>query len=73
MKYMSMEYIVRQIHRCEWAADTTDDYKWAKQHLINREYFIRLLLDKFNIASVSPSASNGDQGNWKEDVGSTPT
>ena len=48
MKYKdTMEYIVRQIHRLEWAADTTDDCLWQKQHLRNREYFINLLLEKF--------------------------
>jgi len=48
MKNMSMEYIVRQIHRLEWAAETTPDYKWRKHHLYDREYFIKLLLEKFS-------------------------
>lgn len=46
---MNMYWLIRNIHRLEWAADTTDDSEWRKQHLSNRKYCIQLLLDKFNM------------------------
>jgi len=45
---MKMEYIVRNIHRLEWAAETTPDYLWRKAHLLNRKNFIEALLKRFS-------------------------
>ena len=50
---MKMKDLVRQINRLEWAADTTDDYKWRKHHLSERLYCIRLLLDRFNLSFIA--------------------
>jgi hypothetical protein len=47
---MRMTQLVQNIHRLEWAADTTDDPKWRKIHLYYRDYCIRLLLEKFMLA-----------------------
>ena len=44
---MNMEMLMRNINRLEWAADTTDDPKWRKEHLNQRKYVITLLLKRF--------------------------
>ena len=44
---MKITQLVRHINRLEWAAETTDDYKWAKQHQSERQYCIDILISKF--------------------------
>ena len=44
---MNMEMLMRNINRLEWAADTTDDPKWRREHLRQRKYLITLLLKRF--------------------------
>ena len=44
---MNLTNLVRNMHRLEWAADTTDDPKWRIEHLNQRKYVINLILQKF--------------------------
>lgn len=45
---MDLTKLVRNMHRLEWAADTTDDHLWREEHLSQRDYVIALILKKFN-------------------------
>ena len=36
----------RHVDRLEWAADTTDDPLWRKQHLKDRETCLRIIAER---------------------------
>jgi hypothetical protein len=44
---MTITQLVRNINRLEWAAETTDDYKWAKHYRSERQWCIDILISKF--------------------------
>jgi len=46
--HMNLTWLVRNIRRLAWAAETTPDPEWTKAHIDQMNYCIQLLLVKFN-------------------------
>ena len=40
------EDLKRQVERLQWAADTTPDYRWRKQHLLDKETCEKIIAER---------------------------